>query len=64
MVGAGYLTLATAGAVLPLLGDALLVSRIGAGAFAVYGIALTVAARSYGQRTRPSPRAGDHVHPG
>ncbi|MGZ9931740.1 hypothetical protein ACXNSR_17805 [Streptomyces sp. NC-S4] len=34
-------------------GDALLVGWIGMAAFAVYGIALTVAARSYWLRTRP-----------
>ncbi|WP_314252461.1 hypothetical protein [Streptomyces sp. DSM 40907] len=37
-------------------GDALLVGWIGMAAFAVYGIALTIAARSYWLRTRPACR--------
>uniref|UniRef100_UPI003F4950D5 hypothetical protein n=1 Tax=Streptomyces sp. CA-136453 TaxID=3240050 RepID=UPI003F4950D5 len=37
-------------------GDALLVGWIGMVAFAIYGIALTIAARSYWLRTRPSAR--------
>ncbi|MEV5011739.1 hypothetical protein [Streptomyces sp. NPDC055692] len=58
VAGAGYLTLATTDAVtmrrgdFPSSGDALLVGWIGIVAFAVYGIALTVAARSYWLRTR------------
>ncbi|MFI5666346.1 hypothetical protein [Streptomyces sp. NPDC051704] len=60
VVGTGYLTLATAG-VLTIRhgdfhssGDALLVGWIGMAAFAVYGIALTIAAHSYWLRTRPA----------
>ncbi|ESU48943.1 transcription elongation factor NusA [Streptomyces sp. HCCB10043] len=58
VVGIGYLALVTAGAVtmgrgdFPSEGDALLVGWIGITAFAVYGIALVVAARSYWLRTR------------
>ncbi|MEU8346305.1 hypothetical protein AB0C74_31805 [Spirillospora sp. NPDC048832] len=61
VVGIGYLTLATAGIVtvprgdFHTTGDALLVGCIGMVAFAVYGVALTVTARSYWRRTRPSP---------
>ncbi|MFJ9768454.1 hypothetical protein ACIRUY_32105 [Streptomyces erythrochromogenes] len=62
VVGIGYLALATAG-VLTMrrgdfhsTGDALLVGWIGMVAFAVYGIALTIAARSYWLRTRPASR--------
>ncbi|MEU4728881.1 hypothetical protein [Streptomyces sp. NPDC023588] len=62
VVGVGYLALATAG-VVPMRrgdfhspGDALLVGWIGMVAFAVYGIALTIAARSYWLRTRPACR--------
>ncbi|ROQ66756.1 hypothetical protein EDD93_1165 [Streptomyces sp. 840.1] len=60
VVGVGYLALATAGVVtmrrgdFHSSGDALLVSWIGMVAFAVYGIALTIAARSYWLRTRPA----------
>ncbi|MEU7605667.1 hypothetical protein [Streptomyces sp. NPDC041003] len=60
VVGVGYLALATAGAVtmrrgdFHSSGDALLVGWIGIVAFAVYGIALTIAARSYWLRTRPA----------
>ncbi|MFI1254311.1 hypothetical protein ACH4U6_10950 [Streptomyces netropsis] len=60
VVGVGYCALATVGAVrirpgdFPSSADALLVSWIGLGAFAVYGVALTVAARSYWLRTRPA----------
>ncbi|SPE58236.1 hypothetical protein SNS2_3859 [Streptomyces netropsis] len=60
VLGTGYCALATVGAVrvrsgdFPSAADALLVSWIGLVAFAVYGIALTVAARSYWLRTRPS----------
>ncbi|MFE9845462.1 hypothetical protein [Streptomyces goshikiensis] len=60
VVGGGYLTLATAGVVtigrgdFDSSGDALLVGWIGMVAFAVYGIALTVAAYSYWLRTRPA----------
>ncbi|MFB7785750.1 hypothetical protein ACFC1D_23935 [Streptomyces vinaceus] len=62
VVGAGYLTLATAGVVtirrgdFHSSGDALLVGWIGMVAFAVYGVALTVAAHSYWLRTRPACR--------
>ncbi|MFJ8388825.1 hypothetical protein ACIQ9Q_30715 [Streptomyces sp. NPDC094438] len=58
VLGAGCLTLATTGAVALRRGDfhsahdALLVGWIGLGAFAVYGLALSVAARSYWLRTR------------
>ncbi|WP_254875591.1 hypothetical protein [Streptomyces sp. CAI 127] len=59
VVGIGYLALVTGGAVtmgrgdFPSEGDALLVAWIGITAFAVHGIALVVAARSYWLRTRP-----------
>ncbi|MFE7182455.1 hypothetical protein [Streptomyces erythrochromogenes] len=62
VVGVGYLALAAAGVVtmrrgdFHSSGDALLVGWIGMVAFAVYGIALTVAARSYWLRTRPASR--------
>ncbi|MEU0254571.1 hypothetical protein ABZ299_19110 [Streptomyces sp. NPDC006184] len=55
--GVGYVTLATAGMVTMRRGDfhsssdALLVAWIGMAAFAVYGVALIVAARSYWLRT-------------
>ncbi|MFF4954889.1 hypothetical protein [Streptomyces chattanoogensis] len=59
VIGVGYLALATAG-VLPIRRgdfpsptDALLVGWIGHTAFAVHGIALLVASRSYWVRTRP-----------
>ncbi|SCL44824.1 hypothetical protein GA0070606_0469 [Micromonospora citrea] len=57
VLGVGYLTLAAAGVVtIPRgdfhsSGDALLVSWIGLAAFAAYGIALVIAARSYWLRT-------------
>lgn len=57
VVGIGYTTLATAGIVTMRRGDfhtasdALLVGWIGMVAFAVYGVALTIAARSYWHRT-------------
>ncbi|MFD0420448.1 hypothetical protein [Streptomyces parvus] len=60
VVGIGYLALVTGGAVtmgrgdFPSEGDALLVAWIGITAFAVYGVALVVAARSYWLRTRPA----------
>lgn len=60
VVGIGYLALVTGGAVtmgrgdFPSEGDALLVAWIGITAFAVYGVALAVAARSYWLRTRPA----------
>ncbi|MFJ4950228.1 hypothetical protein [Streptomyces sp. NPDC088760] len=60
--GVGYLTLATAGMVTMRRGDfhsssdALLVAWIGLAAFAVYGIALIVAARSYWLRTHSTRR--------
>ncbi|WP_234308494.1 hypothetical protein [Streptomyces sp. NRRL F-4428] len=62
VVGIGYLLLATSGAVTMRPGDfhspddALLVGWIGMVAFAVYGLALTLAARSYWLRTRPPRR--------
>ncbi|GGL58451.1 hypothetical protein [Planomonospora parontospora] len=58
-IGLVYAALGTSGAVtvsrgdFPTPGDALLVTWIGLGAFAVYGIALAVAAWSYLRRTRP-----------
>ncbi|MGW2634719.1 hypothetical protein ACWC2K_36140 [Streptomyces chattanoogensis] len=59
VIGVGYLALATTG-VLPIRRgdfpsptDALLVGWIGHTAFAVHGIALLVASRSYWVRTRP-----------
>lgn len=64
VVGAGYLALATGGAVtvrrgdFHTPGDALLVGWIGMVAFAVYGSALTIAARSYWLRTRPARPIG------
>jgi hypothetical protein len=60
--GIGYVTLASAGVVtmrrgdFHSSGDALLVAWIGMAAFAVYGVALTVAARSYWIRTRSARR--------
>ncbi|MFD4128319.1 hypothetical protein ACFXKK_09680 [Streptomyces globisporus] len=60
VVGIGYLLLVTGGAVtmgrgdFPSEGDALLVAWIGITAFAVYGVALVVAVRSYWLRTRPA----------
>ncbi|WP_232542611.1 hypothetical protein [Streptomyces sp. QHH-9511] len=60
VVGVGYLALATADVVtmrrgdFHSSGDALLVGWIGMVAFAVYGIALSIAARSYWVRTRPA----------
>ncbi|MEV0369873.1 hypothetical protein AB0I10_08635 [Streptomyces sp. NPDC050636] len=59
VLGSGYLALATAGALPVRRGDfhsdadVLLVGWIGATAFALYGVALLVAARSYWLRTRP-----------
>ncbi|WP_326688618.1 hypothetical protein OIE63_16640 [Streptomyces sp. NBC_01795] len=61
VVGAGYLTLVSAGALtmrsgdFPSVHDALQVSWVGIIAFGVYGLALTVAARSYWFRTRRQP---------
>jgi D-alanyl-D-alanine dipeptidase len=58
VIGIGYAALATAGVVpmrqgdFPSATDALLVAWIGLSAFAVHGLALTVAARSYWTRTR------------
>lgn len=60
VVGVGYLALGTTGVVtlrrgdFPTAGDALLVGWVGMVAFAVYGIALTIAVRSYWVRTRPA----------
>ncbi|MDR3084542.1 MAG: hypothetical protein LBV60_27115 [Streptomyces sp.] len=62
VIGLGYLCLATAGEVTIRRGDfdtrhdALLVSWIGISAFAVYGLALIVATRSYWLRSRRLPR--------
>ncbi|MER6252084.1 hypothetical protein ABT224_12040 [Streptomyces sp. NPDC001584] len=62
VLGVGYLALATAGVVTMRRGDfhspgdALLVGWIGMAAFAVYGVALTVAARAYWLRTGPARR--------
>lgn len=59
VLGSGYLVLATLGILdtrrgdFPTEHDALLAGWIGVFAFAVYGIALAVAARSYWQRTKP-----------
>ncbi|MFI6448021.1 hypothetical protein [Kitasatospora sp. NPDC050543] len=59
LLGLGYCTLAAAGVVTMRQGDAhspgdaLLMSWIGMVAFATYGGALTIAARSYWLRTRP-----------
>ncbi|MFJ1865448.1 hypothetical protein ACIOD1_12535 [Streptomyces sp. NPDC088097] len=64
VVGIGYLALATVGAVTVRRGDlhspgaALLVGWIGMVAFAVYGVTLTIAARSYWLRSRPTGRTG------
>jgi hypothetical protein len=61
VLGVGYAALATAGVVTMRRGDfhsssdALLVGWIGMTAFAVHGVALIVAARSYWLRTRPIP---------
>ncbi|MFF8382499.1 hypothetical protein ACF053_02460 [Streptomyces kanasensis] len=67
--GVGYVALATAGVVTIRRGDfhsssdALLVAWIGMTAFAVYGAALTVAARSYWLRTPSRPtRSTAAVH--
>ncbi|WP_245687481.1 hypothetical protein [Streptacidiphilus griseoplanus] len=60
VIGAGYLALGSAGVLtvprgdFPTESDTLLVSWIGIGAFAVYGVALLLAARSYWLRTRPA----------
>ncbi|MFD9368845.1 hypothetical protein ACFWA6_14235 [Streptomyces sp. NPDC060020] len=60
VVGVGYLVLATGGVVtlrrgdFHSSGDALLVGWIGMVAFAIYGITLIIAARSYWLRTRPA----------
>ncbi|MFF4010763.1 hypothetical protein [Streptomyces sp. NPDC001717] len=60
VVGIGYLALATSGVTtmrrgdFHSSGDALLVGWIGMTVFAVYGVALVVAARSYWLRTRPA----------
>ncbi|GGW55386.1 hypothetical protein GCM10010503_35540 [Streptomyces lucensis JCM 4490] len=64
VLGLGYCALATAGVVTMRQGDfhspgdALLVSWPGMIAFAVYGVALAVAARSYWLRTRPMGQDG------
>ncbi|WP_327350320.1 hypothetical protein [Streptomyces sp. NBC_01304] len=65
VLGVGYAALATMDVVtirsgdLPTPQDALLVTWIGMVAFAVYGCALMVGARSYWLRTRPLPRIVD-----
>ncbi|OKJ13773.1 hypothetical protein AMK19_10175 [Kitasatospora sp. CB01950] len=62
MLGIGYCTLASVGVMTmrqgdaPSSQDALLMGWIGMVAFAGYGVALTVAARSYWLRTRPIDR--------
>lgn len=62
LFGVGWLTLASFGGAKIAAGDfgpgadALLIGWTGLGAFAVYGVALAVAARSYWRRTRPLPR--------
>lgn len=59
VIGLGYCTLATAGAItmragdFPSSGDALLAAWPGIGGFCGYGVALTVALRAYWLRTRP-----------
>ncbi|WP_258044465.1 hypothetical protein [Streptomyces sp. SM11] len=64
VVGVGYLALAMTGVVtvrpgdFDTSGDALLVGWVGMVAFAVYGIALTIAVRSYWVRTRPTVMRG------
>lgn len=63
VAGVGYLGLATAGVVtiprgdFPTSADALLVAWVGLGAFCVYGLALAVAAWSYGRSTAASRRS-------
>ncbi|WP_235483394.1 hypothetical protein [Streptomyces roseoverticillatus] len=67
VLGVGYCFLATVGVVTMRPGDfhssedALLVGWIGLIAFAVYGVALAVAARSYWLRTRPIGQARPHA---
>jgi hypothetical protein len=62
VVGVGYSALATAGVItmrrgdFHTAGDAVVVAWIGMAAFAVYGVALTIAGRSYWLRTRPPSR--------
>ncbi|MFI9308264.1 hypothetical protein [Streptomyces triculaminicus] len=64
VLGAAYMALATTGAVTMRLGDfrsesqAIAVGWVGFGAFAVYGVALLLATRSYWLRTRPVCGAG------
>ncbi|MEU6420540.1 hypothetical protein [Streptomyces spiralis] len=59
VLGSAYCALASAGVVnmrrgdFPSSSDALLVAWIGVAAFAVHGVALALAARSYWRRTRP-----------
>jgi D-alanyl-D-alanine dipeptidase len=66
VLGLGYCTLAATGLVTmrqgdaPSPGDALQMGWIGTVAFAAYGVALTIAARSYWRRTRPINQ--DPVH--
>ncbi|MFJ5234734.1 hypothetical protein ACIQBJ_33150 [Kitasatospora sp. NPDC088391] len=63
VLGLGYCALAATGVVTMRQGDAhspgdaLLMAWIGMTAFAGYGVALTVAARSYWLRSRPAPSA-------
>jgi hypothetical protein len=67
VLGLGYCTLAAAGVVTMRQGDAhspgdaLLMSWIGMGAFATYGGALTIAARSYWLRTCPVKQLPVHT---
>lgn len=62
VLGSAYCALASAGVVnmrrgdFPSSSDALLVAWIGVAAFAVYGVALTLAAHSYWRRIRPHDR--------
>ncbi|WP_432584819.1 hypothetical protein ABVG11_01630 [Streptomyces sp. HD1123-B1] len=64
LFGLGYAALASADAVtmrrgdFPTPDDALLVTWIGMTAFAVFGVALTIAARSYWLRTSAAPSRG------
>jgi D-alanyl-D-alanine dipeptidase len=64
LIGVCYAVLGTVGVVtvqrgdFPSPADALLVTWIGLAAFAVYGVALLLAARSYWLRTRLKPGCG------
>ncbi|WP_395294977.1 hypothetical protein ACF9IK_16625 [Kitasatospora hibisci] len=69
IVGIGYAALGTTGLVTIPLGDfpteadVLLVCWLGLGAFAVYGVALAAAARSYWHRTAPTPLPPQPLEP-